>query len=502
MTPSARRAAVAELVSLSAASRRFESAAHFAEWDQETLMPPGGAAARADLLGGLMAVHHERLTSKAYAKALGRLCDLRDGTPRPGLSPLEESLARGQWRRFNRARRVPGRLVEETARAASASQQAWSVARKKSDFSMLRPHLERLVALKREASDRLGGRHPYDPLLDEYEPGMTVAELDPLLGALAAPLKDLARRARGRGRRCAALESPYGDEPALDALVRRLAADMGFDHSRGVIARSAHPFSTGLHPSDCRFTVRAEGDGLMNQLLSALHECGHSLYEQGMDPRWWGTTLARHASLGMHEAMSRLWENMVGRDPVFWRRQWPAVRRAFPRVLAKVSVEDVLEHLRHAPPSPVRLQSGEVSYSLHILLRYALEKDLILGRLKVRDIPEAWNAKSVELLGAAPPDDRRGCLQDIHWSGGSFGYFPTYALGNLYGAQLFAKFKEATPSWSRSLAAGRMTPFKDWLSENVYRHGRRWPAAELVRRATGRPASAEAFLAHLEARYG
>lgn len=465
-------------------------------------MPPGAAEARADLLGSLQAVHHEKLTSRAYAKALGRLCDLRDGEPVSGLSPLEESLARGQWRRWNRARRLPGALVQETARAASASQQAWSVARKKSDFKMLRPHLERLIALKREAAKHLGGRHPYDPLLDEYEPGMTVRELDPLLGALAAPLKDLARRAKGRGRRCAALESPYRDEAALDRVVYTLAADMGFDHARGAIARSAHPFSTGLHPTDCRFTVRAEGDGLMNQLLSALHECGHSLYEQGMDPRWWGTTLARHASLGMHEAMSRLWENMVGRDPVFWRRQWPALRRAFPRLLAKVSVDDVVEHLLHAPPSPVRLQAGEVSYSLHILLRYSLEKDLIVGTLKVRDIPEAWNAKSAELLGAPPPDDRRGCLQDIHWSGGSFGYFPTYALGNLYGAQLFAHFKKTNPSWGRNLAAGKLTPLKDWLGEHVYRHGRRWPAAELVRRATGKPASAEAFLAHLEARYG
>lgn len=502
MRNSARRAAVAELVALSAASRRFESAAHFAEWDQETLMPAGGAAARAELLGALMSVHHERLTGPAYSKALGRLCDLRTGEPAAGLPPLEESLARGQWRRWNRARRLPGRLVSEIAVAASASQQAWSEARRRSDFSRLRPHLERLLALKREASARLGGRHPYDPLLDEYEPGMTVAELDPLLGALEAPLKDLARRAAKRGRRRAALDARYGDERALDAFIRRLAADMGFDHARGVIARSAHPFSTGLHPTDCRFTVRAEGDGLMNQVLSALHECGHSLYEQGLDPRWYGTTLARHASLGMHEAMSRLWENMVGRDPLFWRHRWPALKSAFPKLLKGLSADDVVEHLLHAPPSPVRLQAGEVAYSLHILLRYRLEKELVTGALKVRDIPEAWNAESKRLLGAPPPDDRRGCLQDIHWSGGSFGYFPTYALGNLYGAQLFARFREETPSWPKDLARGKMTPLKDWLHAKVYRHGRRWPAAELVRRATGRPASAAAFLAHLEARYG
>lgn len=499
--PADRRDAVRELVRLSAEARRFESAAHFAEWDQETLMPPGGAAARADLVGSLQAVHHERLTSPAYAKALGRLCDLRTGEPVSGLSPLEESLARGQWRRFNRARALPGRLVEEAARAASASQTAWAEARRRSDFKLLKPHLELLLRLKREAADRLGGRHPYDPLLDEYEPGMTVAELDPLLESLAEPLKDLARRAKP-GRRAAALEGPYGDEAALDAFIRRLSSDMGFDHARGVIARSAHPFSTGLHPTDCRFTVRAEGDGLMNQLLSALHECGHSLYEQGYDPRWWGTTLSRHASLGMHEAMSRLWENLVGRDPAFWRRYWPELRKSFPALLKKLSLEDALAHLRHAPPSPIRLQSGEVMYSLHILLRYRLEKRLVTGDLKVRDIPEAWNAASKELLGAPPPDDRRGCLQDIHWSGGSFGYFPTYALGNLYGAQLFAKFREVTPSWEKDLAQGKMTGLTAWLKENVYRHGRRWPAAELVRRATGKPATAAAFLAHLERRYG
>jgi carboxypeptidase Taq len=367
---------------------------------------------------------------------------------------------------------------------------------------MLRPHLERLVALKREASEHLGGAHPYDPLLDEYEPGMTVKELDPLLGALAAPLKDLARRAKGRGRPCAALEAPYRDEAALDRVVHRLAADMGFDHACGVIARSAHPFSTGFHPTDCRFTVRAEGDGLMNQLLSALHECGHSLYEQGMDPRWWGTTLSRHASLGMHEAMSRLWENMVGRDPAFWRRQWPHLRRAFPRLLAKVSVEDVLEHLLYAPPSPVRLKAGEVSYSLHILLRYELEKELILGRLKVRDIPEAWNAKSAELLGAPPPDDRRGCLQDIHWSGGSFGYFPTYALGNLYAAQFLEAMRRDLPEMDARVAEGDLAPIKAWLNEHIHIHGRRWYAQDLCRRVTGAPLSAEPLMRHLRARCG
>lgn len=493
--------ALDELVRLSAEARRFESAAHFAEWDQETLMPPGASAARADLLGTLQAAHHERLTSKAYAKALGALCDLRTGDPRPALGPREASLARGQWRRWNRARRLPGALVEETARTASAAQHAWVEARRKSDFRILRPHLEKLVALKKQASSRLGGKHPYDPLLDEYEPGMTVERLDPLLGALKAPLKEIARRGRGRGRLCRPLEAPYKDEAALDAFARELAAAMGFDLSRGRIDRSAHPFSTGLHPTDCRFTMRVSGEGLMNQVLTALHECGHSLYEQGMDPAWWGTTLSRHASLGLHESMSRLWENLVGKSAPFWRHRLPLLRKAFPRLLSGVGLDDVLAHLHRITPGPVRLESDEVTYSLHILLRYELEKDMVTGRLPVRDIPEAWAAKSKELLGLTPPNDSRGCLQDVHWSGGSIGYFPTYVLGNLYGAQLYARFREETPSWDKRLARGELTVLTRWLQEKVYRHGRRWPAAELVRRATGAEPSADAFLAHLRARY-
>ncbi|MBI5596711.1 MAG: carboxypeptidase M32 [Elusimicrobia bacterium] len=489
------------LVRLSAEARRFESAAHFAEWDQETMMPPGAAGARADLLGTLQAAHHARLTAPAYAKGLGALCDLRSGEPRPGLGALEASLARGQWRRWNRARRLPGGLVEETARTSSAAQHAWVDARRKSDFRILRPHLERLLALKRQAASRLGGAHPYDPLLDEYEPGMTVARLDPLLGALKAPLGELARAGKGRGRAGKALSTPYGDEPALDAFTRELASAMGFDLSRGRIDRSAHPFSTGLHPTDCRFTLRISGDGVMTQVLTALHECGHSLYEQGLDPAWWGTTLSRHASLGLHESMSRLWENLVGKSAPFWRHRLPLLRRAFPRLLAGVGLDDVLAHLHRITPGPVRLEADEVTYSLHILLRYELEKDMVTGKLPVKDIPDAWAAKSRELLGLVPPDDRRGCLQDVHWSGGSIGYFPTYVLGNLYGAQLYAKFKEETPSWDARLARGELTVLTRWLQRTVYRHGRRWPAAELVRRAPGAEPSAEPFLAHLRSRY-
>ncbi|MBI3299657.1 MAG: carboxypeptidase M32 [Elusimicrobia bacterium] len=444
---------------------------------------------------------HARLTSKEFGGALGTLCDLRTGAPDAALSPREGDLLRPVWRRFRRARSLPARLVSETAEAASASQHAWAEARRRSDFKLLRPHLERIVRLKREAAACLGGAHPYDPLLDEYEPGMTVAELDGLFGSLKGPLVALAGKARGRGRRLAALADSRHDGPSLDIFCRSLASDMGFDLSRGVIARSAHPFSTGLHPTDVRFTIRTTGDGVMNQALSALHECGHALYEQSLDPRWWGTPLGEYASLGMHEAMSRLWENLVGKSREFWLGRWPSLRRAFPEALDGVSVDAALSHMRRVAPGTVRLESDEVTYSLHIILRYELEKSLADGSLAVRDIQEAWNELSRELLGLAPVDDRRGCLQDIHWAGGLIGYFPTYALGNLYGAQLYARFCADHPGWDARLTRGELAPLTAWLKEKVYRHGRRWPAAELVRRATGRAPSTEAFLAHLDARY-
>ncbi|MDE2293746.1 MAG: hypothetical protein KGL53_16825, partial [Elusimicrobia bacterium] len=287
----------------------------------------------------------------------------------------------------------------------------------------------------------------------------------------------------------------------LAQLGTRFTAWIGALDVDGLLARSAHPFSTGLHPDDVRFTIRASGEGPVMQTLTALHECGHSLYEQNLDPRWWGTALGEYASLGLHESMSRLWENLVGKDEAFWRRRWPLLRRVYPAKLGRIPLSAVMSHLRVVRPGPVRLEADEVTYSLHILLRYELEKDLAAGRLKVRDIPEAWSAKSQELLGVRPPNDARGCLQDTHWASGLLGYFPTYVLGNLYGAQLYARFRGAHPRWPKQLAAGNLLPLKDWLTENVYRAGRRWRAADLVRRVTGRAPSAEPFLDHLRTRY-
>ncbi|MEE8424593.1 MAG: carboxypeptidase M32, partial [Elusimicrobiota bacterium] len=388
-----------------------------------------------------------------------------------------------------------------TARRAAASRGAWFEAKRRAKFAILRPHHEKLMLLKRVAADRLGGKHPYDPLLDEYEPGMTVAELDPILGALKNPLRDIARRARGRHKPRRALLADYKNETALNSFCEKLAADMGFDLSRGRIDRSAHPFSSGFHPTDVRFTIRAGGEDLMDQVLAALHEGGHALYEQGLDPKWWGTTLSRHASLGLHESMSRLWENLVGKSPEFWRHRWPLLRKAFPSLLKGLKASDAVSHLLCVSPTPVRLESDEITYSLHILLRYEMEKDLVTGALPVKDIPEAWAAKSEGLLGVKPPNDRRGCLQDVHWSQGYIGYFPTYVLGNLYGAQLYARFRKDTPGWDNQLAKGRLTVLTRWLGKNVYRHGRRWPAAEIVRRASGSAPSAAAFLEHLRSRY-
>lgn len=467
------------------------------DWDQETLMPPRGAEDRAAQISLLAGIIHERLTSPELGEALERL--ERDGVA----DSFEAAVVVRELRReYERATRLPRELVRELARVCTLAKGVWAEARRESDFARFAPHLRRIMALKRESADCIGWTtEPYDALLDEFEPGARAAEIATLFQSVQADLLALLERIRGARRRpdLSVLERPY-DAGALDRVVRAIAAALGYDFSAGRLDVSAHPFCTSFSPRDVRITTRYTEKLVSNPIFSVIHEVGHALYEQGFEPQHAYTPLAAAVSLGIHESQSRLWENLVGRSRPFWEHFYPQLCAALPH-LADVSLDDWHFAINDVRPSLIRVDADEVTYNLHILLRFDLERRLIRGELDVDDVPAAWNARMKELLGISPSTDAEGCLQDIHWSSGLVGYFPTYALGNLYAAQFFEAARRDLPDLERQFAAGRFLPLREWLREKIHRHGRSYRAAELVQRVTGRPLSKEPFVAHLTSKF-
>jgi carboxypeptidase Taq len=472
-------------------------------WDQETGMPPANAEHRGNQISLLSGLIHERFTSPEIG-------DLLDQASRPPglLSDPEGDMAVNlrEWRRdYERSRKLPKDLVEAFARVSSEAQVAWVEARSKKDFSVFRPHLEKVVALSRRQADCLGwSGHPYDALLEEYEPGLTTAEIDRVFPPLFERLSVLVRKIDASDRRpdASLLHRPFPVEKQK-TFCKGLAEKMGFDFSRGRLDVSAHPFTTGLGPGDTRITTRFDEGDFSNALFSTLHEAGHGLYDQGLpNGPLTGTPRASAVSLGIHESQSRLWENLVGRSLGFWSYCYPLLRKADPGVFEDVPLEAFYAAINQSKPSFIRTESDEVTYNLHIGVRVRLEKELLTGALACADVPEAWNAAMGESLGVTPPDDALGCLQDVHWSHGSFGYFPTYTLGNLYAAQFFDTAKGDLGDWENAFAQGDFQPLKDWLNKNIHTHGKRYRAGELCRRVTGKPLSPEPYLTYLEDKFG
>ncbi|MBX3464190.1 MAG: carboxypeptidase M32 [Planctomycetes bacterium] len=468
-------------------------AAALLAWDQETGMPPGAGDERARQLALLARLQHERRTEPRVGEWLAT-CE-RD----PDGDADRAANLRELRRDFDRARRLPAALVEELAATESRAQLAWVAARAASDFAAFRPWLERMVDLQRQKADclREPGHPRWDALADGFEPGMTAAGLRPLFAALRPRLTALRERLAGGTPPADALARRQVDEARQEAFVRAVVAAMGFDFHRGRLDRSAHPFCTNTG-GDVRLTTRFRRDHVLDALGSAMHEAGHGLYEQGLAPAHRGTPLGEPVSLGVHESQSRLWENHVGRAHAFWQWCWPLAERHLGAAVAGFAAEAAFAAANRVEPGLIRVEADEATYDLHVLVRFELEQDLLDGDLAVADLPARWNELYRAQLGVEVPDDRRGCLQDVHWACGLFGYFPTYTLGNLYAAQLAAAADRALGGLAPWLARGEFQPLREWLRENVHRHGRRLPPAELCQRATGAPLSAESFLAHLE----
>jgi carboxypeptidase Taq len=471
------------------------STAALLAWDQETGMPSGAGDVRARQLELLATLQHQRTVDPRVGAWLAA-CEADPALPQHADAAAN---VRELRRDHDRATRLPAALVAELAATESRAQQAWAQARAASDFAAFRPWLERMIVLQQQKADclRVDGQSRWDALADLYEPGMRAADLRVLFAPLRTQLVALRQRLQGGRAPDAAFQRVAIDEGRQEAFVRAVAAAMGFDFARGRIDRSAHPFCTSTG-GDVRLTTRFHRDNVLDALGSTMHETGHGLYEQGLEVHHLGTPLGEAVSLGIHESQSRLWENHVGRSREFWQWCWPLAQQHLGSACEGHGAASVFAAANLVQPSLIRVEADEATYDLHVMVRFELEQDLLTGELPPADLPARWNALYRDYLDVEVPDDRRGCLQDVHWSCGLFGYFPTYTLGNLYAAQFAAAADRALGGLAPMLARGAFSPLREWLREHVHRHGRRFTPAELVHNATGEPVSATAFLTHLD----
>lgn len=466
------------------------------DWDYETYMPIKGESARAEQIALLSGLSHEMFVSDGTGALLER-------AERECGDELCTANLREIRRDFDRNAKLPTALVKETAHASTLSKGAWAKARTQDDFSLFASHLARMIELKQQAAEHVGYEtEPYDALMDEFEPGARAQQVEQVFAALREKTVALLARL-----------DDAADKPDVAFLSRTYPVDrqrelsvylcdvLGYDTSAGRTDTARHPFCTTIGGSgDVRVTTRYNDRYLPASFFSLMHEIGHALYEQGLDPAHRFTPLGDSISLGIHESQSRLWENIVGRSRSFWEAHFPVLTKLFAEPLSGISAEDFYRAVNVVQPSLIRVEADEVTYNLHIILRFNLEREMISGRLSVADIPAAWNEGMKDLLGIVPPSSADGCLQDIHWSLGTFGYFPTYTLGNLYAAQFFQQaVRDIDGLWDQ-IRSNNAQPLLDWLRENIHRHGRRYRAGELVERVTGESLSIEPLIDYTTAK--
>ncbi|MBK8190325.1 MAG: carboxypeptidase M32 [Vampirovibrionales bacterium] len=470
-------------------------------WDMQTHMPSQAANTRAQTLSALGALAHERLTDPAFGDAIQALLDT------PSDDATETALLAEMAYRRNRALSVSPQWVRQFETASARGYGIWADARRDNDFAAFLPALQELVTLSRQRAEILSetasGGNLYDALLEDYERGATVAEIDPLFDALHQELVPLAAQIADQQQpEPDCFEGKSFDLTVQTAFCRETLTAMGYDFTRGRMDASAHPFTTEIGGrNDVRLTIRSTTAHPLESVFTALHEGGHALYEQGVDPALADSPLGTGTSLGIHESQSRLWENAVGRSAAFWRHFYPRLQAVFPQALGDVDEDVFLRRVNRVTPSLIRTEADEVTYNLHILLRYRLEKALISGSLAPAEIPEAWNAGMTEFLGVEAPNDAHGCLQDVHWSGGSFGYFPTYTLGNLYAAQFYHTARQQMPDLDARLSQGDLLTLKNWLNQHIHVFGKTRTAQALALSVTGEALSPQYFLDALRQKY-
>jgi carboxypeptidase Taq len=474
-------------------------------WEEQTYMPPAAAEWRGEQSALISRLAHERLVSEEFGDLLEKAAQELEGVGEEDSLEPWQVVVRELVKDRKRALALSSEFVEKLSRTTTAAFHGWQAARAKSDFSDFLPHLEAVLDLKREEALRVSQtlsdpQRPlglYDALLDEYEPGLLAEDVRSLFAELRQPLTDLTRQASQKILKQNPLRGhhPLGFQQSL---VEELTGLIGLKKESSRLDRSTHPFCTRLGPRDIRITTRYDEQDLGDGLFSVLHEMGHALYEQGLPAQWYGTPLGDSVSLGIHESQSRFWENFIGRSAGFWRWLLPRLESHRSGSTKGVAFGDWMAAVHEVTPSYIRVDADEVTYNLHVLLRFELEEQMISGALEAREVPEAWWDKVQTYLGLEPKEDRLGCLQDVHWSGGALGYFPTYTLGNLHAACLTEALLREIPDWEEQVARGDFANILDWMVRHVHQSGRRWDGKTLLERATGRPLESGPLLRHLQ----
>jgi len=470
-------------------------------WDERTYMPRKGAEHRAEQLAFLAGLSHSRLVDPRIGELLNTLKSSGMANGGDGDAAV---MVREVGRIYDREVKIPQSLVEEITRVTTLAQGIWAEARAKSDFAAFKPWLQKVIDLKKQEAEAVGYKDdPYNAMLDAYEPGATVASIEKIFTPLRVELVALLEKIRGSGRSpnvgIITREYPVDRQEKFG---KEAATAIGFDFTEGRLDITTHPFCSGIGPGDVRITTRYDAHHFPGAFFGILHEAGHGIYDQGLDPKHFGTPMGEMISLGIHESQSRMWENMVGRSRAFWTHFFPKAQKTFPEALGNVSADEFYWAVNDVRPSLIRVEADEATYNLHILLRFEMERAFFSGNLTVDDIPGAWNEKFKSYFGLTPPNDAEGCLQDVHWSAGYIGYFPTYCLGNLYAAQFFAKAQKDLGDLHGQFAKGEFAALKNWLRQNIHRHGRRYRAGQLVERVTGQPLSSKPLIDYMTKKFG
>jgi carboxypeptidase Taq len=479
----------------------YQSMKSLLNWDQRTYLPKGGHAHRAQQIAALTAFLHRRATDPEFAEMLAKV----EASQIPGQPLSDEAVNLREWRRnYDRATRVPEALAVELAKAASQGELAWQSMRRENDWKGFLPYLDQIISLKRQEAAALsaGGEEIYNALIENFEPGENAGGIEVLFDRLADATFELLEKIE------AAPQKPdpsalQGDSPASvqKTFIMEILPHLGYDLGAGRMDRSAHPFTSKIGPGDVRITTRFDPNSFVMALFSSIHEAGHAMYEQGLPVEHWGTPRGRSISMAIHESQSRMWENMAAKSPGFWNHFYPLARRHFPW-LNQIDMDKFLFALNEVRPSLIRTEADEVTYNLHIIMRFKLERMLIGGELGSEDLPEAWNTNMERYFRLLPPGYSDGVMQDMHWPAGAIGYFPSYALGNMYAAQFYAKAEEKLGNLQDMFEAGEFGPFLGWFRQNVHSQGSRHLPCDLVKAATGEDLNADYLIAHLKQKYG
>lgn len=465
-------------------------------WDQEVYMPPKGAAFRGRQLSTLAGQAHEILTSDKLEQLLKELCVKDD------LNDTEKSNVRLSLEDYEKNKKLSPAFVEELSKQTSECFNAWIDARRKNDFSVFAPSLTKMIGLKKKQADLYGYEaHPYDALLDDYEKGATVAMLDPVFNGIREQLPPILDKIKAATQvDNGFLHRHFPKQRQWDFSIEVLDS-MGFDFEAGRQDYSEHPFTTSFAPSDVRITTRVDEDNYASLLWSCIHEGGHGLYEQGLPEEQYGLPLGSPVSLGIHESQSRFWENCIGRSLDFWKFFYPILQKYFPEQLKDITVDAFYKAANRVEPSLIRTEADEVTYHFHVMIRYEIEKALIEGKLDTKNLPAKWNELYYKYLGIKPADDKTGVLQDVHWSHGSFGYFPTYTLGSFYAAQFYSQAQKDIKELHQQVANSELKGLLRWLREKVHIHGRRYNSEELCERITGQKLDTSFFIHYIQEKY-